>query len=195
MLDRIRRNHAKLLGGALAALLIASVASAAPRPPAAPDVDSGRTLRQHLTAKLPGCGCESREELLATRDRIAAASDLEAAQALALEDVTLARRALGAARRIAPFSEDLANAHGRLERYEREVRGAESVASVTLRFEDLVQIASAHEIVGVDGDYDGGDSVHGKRFGCALSTGELVAVVLGFILGIIPGIILLLLLC
>lgn len=182
--------------GALLTLLLASVAAAAPPPAAAPaEIDPARTLRERVTALLPGCDCESRAELLAKRDRIAGAGDLEEARALALDDVALAGRALAVARRLAPFSDDLAEAHGRIERYEEQVQEARSVEDVALRFEDLVQIASADEVIGVDGYYDGGDHSHGARFGCSYSHGELAAIVLGFVLGIIPGLILLFLLC
>jgi hypothetical protein len=176
--------------------LTAAPTSAVPPPPAAPDAalePAQRGLEARLAARLPGCGCASDAELRARRDRIAAAPDLEAARERALEDVGLARKALGAARRMAPFSDDLHAAHDRLARYEDDVARAESVESVTLRFEDLVQVASADGVVGVDGDFDGGD--HGGRIGCSFSTGELIAIILGFILGIIPGLILLVLLC
>jgi hypothetical protein len=194
-----RAARALAVAGLIAPFL-AAPASALPPPPAppAPALDAAPApdapgLRDRLTARLPGCGCASDEELLLRRDRIAAAPDVETAREWALEDVGLARKALGAARRVAPFSDDLAAAHERLERYEDDVSRADSVESVTLRFEDLVQVASADGVIGVDGDYDGGD--HGSRIGCSFSTGELIAIILGFILGIIPGLILLVLLC
>jgi hypothetical protein len=195
MLHRSLRFRSPLLALLLLAACVAAPAAALSRPAASPEEAPDASLRARVVEALPGCGCEPDADLLAQRDRIAAAQDVARARELALEDALRARRALGAARRVLPFSRDLATAHERLAHYERDVAAADDVASVALHFEDLVQIASADEVIGVDGDYDGGDRSYGGGLGCVFSRGELIAIVIGFVLGILPGIILLVVLC
>ncbi len=175
---------------AAAALLGAAPALAAVEAPAVPGGDGAGV--SSLLARVPGCACEAdREALTQQRDRIAAAGTLEEAQELALGETRLARRALGAARLMAPFSQDIREAHRRLDQYEQDVRATRSPEEAALAFGELVQVASLGTGILADVDVDLDDHSHG----CSFSTGEIIAIVLGFLLGIIPGIILLILLC
>ena len=154
------------------------------------DDGSDDTLRSAVVERLPGCACDvdHRAELLERRDRIAAAPTLSEARDLAVSDSRRARRALAAARGLAPFSSGIADAHERLLAYETRVRRAGSSAEVADEFAGLVQVASLGGGTGFHIDHD-------HHHGCDFSTGEIIAIVLGFLLGIIPGIILLILLC
>lgn len=138
---------------------------------------------------VPECGCDAQAELAAQQERIAEAGSIEDARDLALTDARRARKALGVATWVAPASENLRDAKTRVDDYVEAVDRAATREEVADQFADFVQVAHVSDIVGVDGTYDGGDSR------CNFSTGELIAIVLGFILGIIPGLILLVLLC
>jgi hypothetical protein len=117
-------------------------------------------------------------EAQALIDRIAAAPSVDAARELALEPPRGAHFALAQARRVAPWTASLAAADEKLVGYEARIAAAPSQDAVAA---ELATLAGVHADLG-----DGG---------CSYSTGEIIATVLGFILGIIPGIILLFLLC
>ncbi len=131
----------------------------------------------------PGCGCAPTAELTALRDRIAAAPDLEAAQQMAVAPVERARTVVA---KLGWMSSSLRDAEKRMADYESSVRSAKAPADVADQFGSLVKLASSGAVMS-----DGG--VHTS--GCNYSTGEIIAIVLGFFLAIIPGIILLILLC
>ena len=131
---------------------------------------------------LPGSADASTVEAL--RERIAGAATLAEARALALEPVAATRDALGRARWLAPGSDALARAEASIDRYAEHVAGAGSQAEVADAFASLVRPADGADVGTISG-----------LSGCHYSTGETIAIVLGFILGIIPGIILLFLLC
>lgn len=119
-----------------------------------------------------------RNEAQALIDRIAAAPSVEDARALALEPTRAAHRALAQARRLSPRTESLRDADERLSGYQARIAAAPSQEAVAAELATLSRVKA-----------DLGDG------GCSYSTGEIIATVLGFILGIIPGIILLFLLC
>ena len=87
------------------------------------------------------------------------------------------------ARWLAPFSSSLRTAESKLSAYRDDVRSARSPEEVAARFGALVRLASSDSTA---------VSVSGS---CHYSTGEIIAIVFGFILAIIPGIILLFVLC
>ena len=120
----------------------------------------------------------AQREAAALVDRIAAAPNVEAARALALEPTRGAHFALTQARRLSPWTGSLAAADEKLAGYETRIAAASSPDAVAA---EMATLARVHA--------DFGDG------GCSYSPGEVVAVVLGFILWIIPGIILLFLLC
>ncbi len=120
----------------------------------------------------------ARSEAQALIERIAAAPSVDAARALALEPTRGAHLALAQARRVSPWTESLQDASERLSAHEARITAAPTQQAVAA---ELATLAPIHADLG-----DGG---------CSYSTGEIVATVIGFILGIIPGIILLFLLC
>jgi len=134
-------------------------------------------------------GCESashEEEILAFRDRLATAPTPEAARALALSQTRLAHQALARARWILPFSATVREAGSNLDAYEARLRQARTQEAVAAEFGGPVRVAS-----GGDSRNDGAHA----RVNCDYTTTEIVIIVIGFILGIIPGIIFLFLFC
>ena len=120
----------------------------------------------------------ARSEAQALIDRVAVAPSVEDARALALEPTRGAHLALAHARRLSPWTASLREAEQRLAGYEARIGAAPSQTAVAAELATLARVRA-----------DLGDG------GCSYSTGEIIATVLGFILGIIPGIILLFLLC
>jgi hypothetical protein len=155
----------------------------AARPPAeAPPAAASERVLGALG--VPDCACEiDVDELVRYRDLIAAAESAQEARALATRPSGMARRALGAARRIAPWSGSLRNAHGELLGYEGRVAKAQTPAEAAREFEGLVRLAG------------NGVTVGGNSGRCHYDTLEIIAIILGFLLFIIPGIILLIVLC
>ena len=128
---------------------------------------------------------------------IAAAPDVEHARELALAPARSASHALDRADALLPWSEpDLGRARERLASYQRAVNDAPGPAAVADRYERLTHPHS-ESMDGVQVADLGGPAadVHVGKVGCDYSTGEIIAIVIGFILAIIPGIILLIVLC
>ena len=122
--------------------------------------------------------------------------DAEEAREIALGETALAGGALDAALWLAPEDGEVALARERLDAFEASLREAETAAQVAQRFDGIVRFAGAADAAGLYGDVEVdqmevkiGDNI------CHYSTGELVVIVVGFILAIIPGIIFLFLLC
>jgi hypothetical protein len=130
----------------------------------------------------PGCSCAPKAELTALRDRIAEAPDLATAQEMAVAPVERARSVVA---KLGWISSSLRDAEKRMADYESHVRTAKAPADVADHFGSLVRLADSGAVLS-DGAHAGG---------CSYSTGEVIAIVLGLFLGIIPGIILLILLC
>lgn len=120
------------------------------------------------------CGLES-TEVDALEARILDASTLDEARLIATRDTQLAYRVLKRARVLAPSAASLRAAAARLDDYHGIVGRASSRAEIATSFHHLTSPRTAAD--------------------CDYSTGEMIAIVLGFILGIIPGLILLVLLC
>jgi hypothetical protein len=160
-------------------------------------VPASATHSSGLDATLDACGCrENRTEALQTlRDEIAAAADLEDAKGKALAHVDAAHKTLRTARRIMPWSDELRDAAQRVSDARARIDAASEPREVADEFSSLVRIASVgmHDGPGFGVDNDVGGEV--EAGGCDYSGGEIVAIVFGFIFGIIPGIILLFVLC
>ncbi len=176
------------LAGALPAmfgvLVLVNTPALAALPPAenAPPAAAERVLG---ALGLPDCACEiDSDELTRYRDLVAEATSADEARRLATRPSSLARRALGAARRLAPWSGSLRDAHEQLLGYEDRVAKTQTPAEAAREFEGLVQLAGG-----------GGVTVGGNSGSCHYTTLEIIAIVLGFLFFIIPGIILLILLC
>jgi hypothetical protein len=121
---------------------------------------------------LARCACDA-GELDALRAEIAAAGDVEEARQLAAPPLALARAALARAERL-PGGGALARPQQRLLAGEHAIASAPTPPAVANAFSAAIGPPGA---------------------GCSYTTLEIVAIVLGFILGIIPGLILLVLLC
>jgi hypothetical protein len=127
---------------------------------------------------LAQCACDA-TELVALREEIASAKTLSRAQALATPPLQLARLALTRTRWLSPDAASLAAKERQLLAGEAAIAAAETPDAVASAFSLAVA----------------GSPLPEAAFGCAYSTWEIVAIVLGFILGILPGIILLIILC
>lgn len=122
----------------------------------------------------PFCPTESdRAELGAFSERLASAKSPEKAKKMALSKIHLGKRAIDAASAVVDDAGGVAHARARLDALEQAVVGAEDQRAVAAAFGSLDQQA-------VRCDYD---------------TMEIAIIVIGFILGIIPGIIFLFLFC
>jgi hypothetical protein len=152
-----------------------------------PKNDASNSLPVAMDIATHGCACAGHEAaVLAFRDRLAAAPTPEAARALALSQTRLAHKALSRAKWIVPFSATVREANKKLEAYEARIRDARTQADVAAEFGGLVRVASAGDPKIVDAK---------MRANCDYTTTEIVIIIIGFLLGIIPGIIFLFLLC
>jgi hypothetical protein len=111
--------------------------------------------------------------------RIATATTVDEARELALEPTRGAHFALSQAQVVAFWSEDLTRAGAELDDYQGRIDAAATPQDVANQAAQLVN-------GGIYADVNGS---------CSYSTGEVVATVIGFVLGILPGIILMILLC
>ncbi|HYC56333.1 MAG TPA: hypothetical protein VEL28_15480 [Candidatus Binatia bacterium] len=128
------------------------------------------------------------------QQRIAAAASVEEARELAIVPARAARRAVAVAATVAPWSRALADARERLDGFETRIDATSTQTGVAAEFGRLVDVDySQGELLQV-ADLDAGPSVRGPGR-CYYSTGEIIAIVFGFILFIVPGVILLFVLC
>ncbi|MDD1612804.1 MAG: hypothetical protein LUQ57_06630 [Methylococcaceae bacterium] len=131
-------------------------------------------------------GSEQFQELNQLKKEITAADTLSQARKMALAPTDGAIEALRNARNIMPFSDDLRSAETRLSDARSRILVASSQAQVADEFEGMM-------LAGLDDNSVARVSAGGGS--CSYSTGETIAIVIGLILGIIPGLILLVLLC
>ena len=125
-----------------------------------------------------GCACDA-SELVALHEEIASAKTLAHAQSLATRPLQLARLALARTRGLSPDGVGLEAKERQLLEGEAAIAAAETPDAVASAFSLAVA----------------GSPLPEAAIGCSYSTWEIVAIVLGFILGILPGIILLIILC
>ena len=157
-----------------------------------------------MPASICSCSVVHARYLEPFKEKIGHAKSLEEGRQVALSAVGDASRAVNKARFLVPWSKDLRSAQERIGALESRLRAAQSLSEIQAEFSSPVQTASAgfsdavlqDQSPGVSGNSANATS-HSKVFEgkCNYSTGEIIAIVLGFILGIIPGIILLFLLC
>jgi hypothetical protein len=127
----------------------------------------------------PGDACLTPERQAAFsrfQERLADADSVEKARRKAERRLKRTAGVLGKARALAPKDAGLAEGARKLDALEARVAQAESPEQVAAAFDSAAMGSGANA-------------------GCDMSTGEVIATVLGFILGILPGIILLVLLC
>jgi hypothetical protein len=124
----------------------------------------------------PDCPCQAdRAQLTAFRDRIAHADTPKEARDMALSKTRLSHQAIETAGRAFPNDPDVVAADAKLDAFEEGVAHADSQEAVAMQFDNLMAQP-------VDGH-------------CAYSTTEIAIIIIGFLLGIIPGIIFLFLFC
>lgn len=150
--------------------------------PAIPAPDSGVDAARLLeAARVPTCvGEEQQLELARYRDLVATAPTLEKARERATFPSRMARRALTLAGLVQRDDSELDQVRARLAAYEERVARAKNTQDAASEFEGLVRLAGANVSIGG---------------GCSYSTSEIVAIIFGFILFIVPGIILLIVFC
>jgi hypothetical protein len=169
-----------LLGMTLGGFAFAGAGVAAV-PPAGMSSPGGDARRVLEAVGAPSCVCEEeRLELARYGALIAAAESADEARERALHPSRLARKALGLARWFTPDRAQLEPARRRLADYEARVARAQTPLEASRAFEGLVRVA---------GDVDV------RTGGCHYTSSEVIAIILGFFLFIIPGIILLIVFC
>lgn len=131
-------------------------------------------------------GPEQYQELRQLKGEITAADTVTQARAMALAPTDGALGALKNARSIMPFSDDLRLAETRLSDARSRIVVASSQEQVSDEFDGMM-------LAGLDNDSVARVSTGGGS--CSYSTGETIAIVIGLILGIIPGLVLLVVLC
>jgi hypothetical protein len=132
-------------------------------------------------------GLSGHEELDGLKNQIIHSASLNAARDLALQPTNEALEALHQAQIMIPFSEDLSTAEKRLIDTRSRIMLASSQQQVADQFDGML-------LAGLDDDRAASVNV-GDSGSCSYSTGETIAIVVGLILGIIPGLILLVVLC
>jgi hypothetical protein len=162
--------------------MLAGTASAAV--PKLPSPDAGIDAARMLEASgVPSCvGPEEKLELSRYRDLVASAATAEEARERASKPSRLARRAIALAHWFRRDDAKLDDVAARLTAYEARVARAETQAAAAAELDGLVRVA-------------GDINVHGNSGGCHYDTSEVIAIILGFIFFIIPGIIMLILFC
>jgi hypothetical protein len=131
-------------------------------------------------------GPDQYQELTRLKNKIAAAGTVNQAQVVALAPTNEAIDALKNARTIMTSSDDLRIDETRLSDARSRILMAYSQEQVADEFSSMM-------LAGLDDDRVTHVSI-GKA-SCNYSTGETIAIVVGLILGIIPGLILLVVLC
>lgn len=131
-------------------------------------------------------GLTQYQELTQLKQKIATAKSLGQARTMALAPTDDAINALKNASAMMPFSDDLRTAESRLSGARSRIMLASSQEQVADEFDGMM-------LAGLDNDHAA--HVNIGSGGCDYSTGELIAIVVGLILGIIPGLILLVVLC
>ena len=122
------------------------------------------------------CPCDTElARFDAFAQKLAAAPTLDEAQDKALNKIALARKAVTLAERQAHGDPAIAEATQKLDAFDAQVRSATSQQQVSLAFSQLAQDR--------------------MKASCSYTTVEILIIVLGFLLFVIPGIILLILLC
>lgn len=137
-------------------------------------LSTASSTAQAATAECPSA--EHHAQLTALRDRIAGAESTEEAQELALDQTRLGHEAIDRARQLFPADADIAEADARLTAFEEGIAAATSPAQVADQLDTLDQTGATA----------------GR---CDYTNGEIVVIIIGFLLGILPGILFLFLFC
>ena len=156
--------------------------------------DVGIPTRASIASGEYTCTPAHVEVMQARRQRIAEAATVEEARELAVAPVRAARGAVTIASTVVPWSRTLADARQQLNGFEARVADSMTPQQVAAEFGNLVTIDSNAELIQVADLQVPGARVRGPGR-CYYTTGEIIAIVFGFILFIVPGVILLFVLC
>jgi hypothetical protein len=175
------RSTASFLWSLVLAVSIGAAVPAAAALPPSPQPEARLDAVAALEAAgVPSCVCDAeRLELDRYQAYVAAAASAEEARARAAKPSRLARRAIAMARWLAPERSKLDATRERLAAYEARVATAPTPRAAAAEFGEMVRLAGANVSTG----------------GCSWTTTEIIAIILGFLLFIIPGIILLIVFC
>jgi hypothetical protein len=202
-----------LLGGLAVAAAIAAMTQVAGVAPASA-IKNGlvSTTEQPLLDQAIGGRCvpaAARDILRSYRLKIATAPTVEEARDLILLQTRLAAKALSTASWILPFSPSVREARDKIESLERRVYAANTQAEVARDFSEVLALPAEPDSPDMVGG-SGGSSIilagadlneSAVRVGteggggCNYTTGEIIIIILGFLLFIIPGIIFLIIFC
>ena len=177
-------NNNKFISALIISIILTITFFSIPRLASATITPSTRAL--DLIKSTCPVGSTQYPELMRLKQEIATANNIEQARKLALAPTDDAINALKNARNMIPFSEDLRTAETRLNDARTRIMVASSQEQVADEFDGMM-------LAGLDNDRAA--HVNIGSGGCDYSTGELIAIVIGLILGIIPGLILLVVLC
>jgi len=197
---------------AVAAAIAVMTPVAVVGPAAAMKTDLVSTTEQPLLDQAIGGRCvpsAAKDILRSYGLRIAAAPTVEEARELILSQTRLAATALSTASWVVPFSPSVQEARDKIERFERRVYAANTQTEVARDFSEFLGVPAepdSSRVVAGSGDSpillaetdlnQSAVSVHGGGGGgCDYTTGEIIIIVLGFLLLIIPGIIFLIIFC
>jgi hypothetical protein len=188
--------------------------SAAVTPAFATNTDRGPATEQPLLEQAIAGQCvpsAATDLLRSYRLKIASAPTVEEARELILSQTGLARKALAAASWILPFNSSVREARDKIGTLENRVYAANTQAEVARDFSEFLAVpADPEEANLVDQDETDSSPMvlaetdlnqsavtigSGDGHGCNYTTGEIIIIVLGFLLFIIPGIIFLVIFC
>jgi hypothetical protein len=201
----------KKLAAAFAILTI----SAAVTPAFAMKTDLGPTTKEPLFDQAIRGRCvpsAAKDVLRSYRLKIANAPTVEEARALILSQTGLARKALSTASWLLPFSSSVREAREKIGNLENRVYAANTQSEVAGDFSEFLAVPTDSEDAKVVDQNETPDSSlmvlaaedlnqpavsvsAGHSGGCDYTTGEVIIIILGFLLFIIPGIIFLVIFC
>ena len=198
----------------LVAALAAFTMSVAVTPAFAMKTDLGPTTEQPLLDQAIGDRCvpsAAEDRLRSYRLKIANASTVEEARELILSQTSLARRALSTASWILPFSSSVREARDKIGNLEKRVYAANTQTEVARDFSEFLAVPTDPGNSKIVDQNETGSSLMvlaendldrsavrvstGDGHRCNYTTGEVIIIVIGFVLGIIPGIIFLFVFC
>ena len=198
----------------LVAALAAFTMSVAVTPAFAMKTDLGSTTEQPLLDQAIGDRCvpsAAEDRLRSYRLKIANASTVEEARELILSQTSLARRALSTASWILPFSSSVREARDKIGNLEKRVYAANTQTEVARDFSEFLAVPTDPGNSKIVDQNETGSSLMvlaendldrsavrvstGDGHRCNYTTGEVIIIVIGFVLGIIPGIIFLFVFC
>ena len=188
--------------------------SAALTPAFAMKTDLNPTTEQPLLDQAIGGRCvpsAAKDVLRSYRLKIANAPTVEEARELILSQTGLARKALFTASWILPYSSSVREARDKIGNLERGVYAANTQTEVAREFLEFLAVPDdpGHSEIVDHNETDSSLMVlaendldrsavrvsSGDGGGCNYTTGEVIIIVIGFVLGIIPGIIFLFVFC